>query len=429
MGKLLILGLVFLIAAAPLAAAEPVELFVDEKTGQVFIENGVGRKSFGLFQRVEEVPKAKEGVKAAVAAEETAPSAIVPVKAWYERFSVRGYSQLRVHAMLEKDGADWYHPSDRSVRDDATFLLRRGRIALSGDATDSLFFYMQPDMSSKPGEGDFSVQLRDLYADYYLVKDRSFRVRFALNSGAEGERDNGVFLFFSPAQVQKRFSLLTKDGFKGTGDLGVAALGVYTGQGLNRADENSEMHTVARFAYPFEVASGQYLEANLAGYYGNYVPQTSAYLAGDTPVVPSFAANGVLDARAAAALVLHPNPFGFEVEWNVGRGPQLDKATGVIDDDALSGGYAQFNYRVKSSVGDLFPFVRYQFYEGGRKFAENSPQVEVREWDFGTEWDCDEQVELTVQYSFTPERTDSRDYPYDSLFDGHRVGAQVQFSY
>jgi Phosphate-selective porin O and P len=453
--------------------SEPLDLYVDKSSGQVFVLPGPHRTYLGRFQRLPEdsggYPSKEEKEDEQRQVEVTPnthaleqenlvtaaqPSQTLAKKPWYERFSIKGYVQLRENFLFDKEGGDWLHPGDRSVGEDETFFLRRGRIALSGEPTEDLFLYLQPDLSSKPGPGDFAIQLRDLYADYYFTKTRDWRLRFgqtiipygfvnlqsssrraplerpeALNSGAEGERDNGFFVYYSPSESRERFELLTKHGFKGAGDYGVVGGGLYTGQGLNRSDRNGEVHSVLRVDYPFQLALDTFLEVVASAYYGRFVPGVEPYAWGASTVSPTLPEDGIIDSRGSLAVILHPAPVGFEVEWNAGRGPELDTIQGAVRERSLAGGYMLINYRLESGCGDFLPFLRYQTYEGGRKFAANAPLVKVIEWDLGTEWSPTENLEFTFQYSYTPRRTDSKEFPYKDLVEGHRLGVQVQVVY
>jgi hypothetical protein len=42
-------------------------------------------------------------------------------------------------------------------------------------------------------------------------------------------KDLGAF-FWAPSKIRERFAMLVKDGYKGSGDYGVFAFGVYNGQ-------------------------------------------------------------------------------------------------------------------------------------------------------------------------------------------------------
>jgi hypothetical protein len=73
----------------------------------------------------------------------------------------------------------------------------------------------------------------------------------ALNSAVANERDLGAFFYWAPSKIRERFAMLVKDGYKGSGDYGVFAFGVYNGQTSNRTEGNRNLHVVTRVSYPF----------------------------------------------------------------------------------------------------------------------------------------------------------------------------------
>lgn len=461
-------------SAAAESASGAIELYVDEDSGQVFTKPGPKRSRLGTFKRVEDDGKAAAPGAAPPAGQEPLP---VEAKApdqkkpavddtmlnaafhkvlstkWYERLSLRGYTQFRYTALLANESdVDWFHPADRSVADDAGFYIRRARLILSGDISDHLFVYLQPDFNALPADGDFSAQLRDAYTDISIDEKKAFRFRVgqskvpfgwvnmqssqnraplerpeALNSAVEGERDVGVFFYWAPGEIRDRFKTLVSSGLKGSGDYGVFALGAYNGQGLNRLDSNNDVYVVSRLSYPFKFENGQYFEPGIQGYWGRFVPRTSAI--GESEVTPSFPDSGIEDRRLAVSAVLYPQPFGLETEWVVGNGPELSANERRITSEFLWGGYIQGFYRWESPWGVMLPFVRWQYFDGGRKFARNAPHVTLNEWDFGVEYAVLPQLELTLDYAYTPQRTNSRDYPYLDIRDGSRLGLQVQWNY
>jgi hypothetical protein len=472
------------------AAGQTIDLYVDRDTGQVFVTPGENRDKLGTFQRVEEAaaapappvapPTVAEPVPAAAppavaepaATGATAATAAAPLEEeagdpavvaavgqvlrgkWYERISLRGYTQFRYHALIEKEGdGDWFHPADRSVADDTTFIIRRGRLIFSGDVTDRLYVYVQPDLMASPGDGDFSLQMRDLYADVAIDQEKEFRLRVGqskvpfgfvnlqssqnriplerpdpINSAAEGERDIGLFFMWAPAEKRILFRDLVRRGLKGSGDYGVLAVGVYSGQGLNRLDFNDGVHWLGRASYPFELPGGQIVEPGLQGYWGEFVPRLAEIPVGDTTVTPTATKGGVRDRRIGVSFVVYPQPLGIEAEWNLGDGPTLQNDF-TIRSRFLHGGYIQTSYKVPFRYGDLLPVVRWQYYDGGRKFARNAPGVRVNEFDFGFEWAPIPEVELATMYTYTPFRTDSSRPPYAEFKNASRVGMQLQWNY
>ncbi|MBK6275976.1 MAG: hypothetical protein IPF58_15385 [Saprospirales bacterium] len=54
--------------------------------------------------------------------------------------------------------------------------------------------------------------------------------------------------------MREHFSNVVKEGFKGSGDYGVVAVGVYNGQTANKPELNKAPHVVL-YAYPFKIKS------------------------------------------------------------------------------------------------------------------------------------------------------------------------------
>jgi hypothetical protein len=321
--------------------------------------------------------------------------------------------------------------------------------------SDHLYLYIQPDLNAAPADGDFAVQLRDIYADISIDHDKEFRFRVgqskvpfgfcnmqssqnrlamerpdALNSAVEGERDIGLYFYWAPSHIRDRFKTLVSKGLKGSGDYGVIGLGAYSGQGLNRRDLNTEFHYVARVSWPFELPFDQILELGVQGYAGRYVPKNGPVpgLTSGT-VTPTFQSLGIEDQRVAVSAVLYPQPFGIEAEWTFGRGPALSNDRKKITSDTLQGGYVQVCYRQETDAGVFVPFVRWQYFDGARKFARNAPQVKVNEIDGGLEYSPLKELEVSVVYTYTVRRTDSNTAPYADLTDAHRVAFQLQFNF
>lgn len=373
---------------------------------------------------------------------------------WYERISLRGYTQFRSSEVLAHRGEVVEVPADRSVNEAETLVIRRGRFIFSGDITRRLALYAQSDFNGSTVSGaDYSLQMRDLYADIALNGEKSWRVRLgqskvpfgfvnmqssqnrlalerpdALNSAVEGERDYGAYLMWAPAPIRQRFRDLVSRGLKGSGDYGVVAVGAYSGQGLNRSDLNGEPHVVARVSYPFAMPGNQMMELGIQAYHGRFVSPTQAIMVNGTSLTPRIEAAGTTDQRVAATFVWYAQPFGVEAEWNAGRGPALSASATSIEAASLHGGYIQAQYRTPRTQM-MLPFVRWQYYDGGRKFARNAPRSLVNEIDFGLEWAPWTEVELTGIYTHTLRRTRTSTYPFGLAEDGKRVAVQLQWNY
>lgn len=389
-----------------------------------------------------------------IAAAQDVAARPAPANRWYERLGLRGYTQFRASEVWAGNGAPLEMPSDRSANENETFVVRRGRFILSGDITDRLSIYAQPDLNASTGSPDFSLQLRDLYADVSLNDTKTFRLRLgqskvpfsfanlqssqnrapferpdALNFAADGERDLGAYIMWTPARARTLFRDLVNRGLKGSGDYGVVAIGAYAGQGPNRPDQNGQPHWVARASYPFTLASGQIVELGVQGYAGRFVTSTQTIVNEGQSITPAQPAEGALDERVAISVVWYPQPLGFEFEWNWGRGPELAGDLSRIDASPLQGGAIQVHYRRALGAGWWFPFARWQYYDGGRKFARNAPRTVVNELDFGLELARWAEVELTGVYTRTFERTRTTSYPYSPARDTNRFGLQAQWTY
>lgn len=390
-----------------------------------------------------------------VAAAPAAKPAEKAEKKWYDKLSLKGYTQVRFTTLFNKDiTPDLSVPQDPFVSETETINIRRGRFTFSGDLSERVSMYGQMDYyGSVGGAGDKGVQSRDLYADIFLDSDKEYRFRVGLskipfgfvnmqssqnraaferadgmNSAVEGERDFGVFFYWAPKEVREIYKELVKSGLKGSGDYGVVGVGAYSGQGPNRSDLNGEAHWVARLAHPFKLDNGQYLEFGVAGYTGDYVVSTSA-LAQNGGAAPTVKADGVDDERVALTAVMYPQPFGIEAEWNWGRGPQLASNFASIGVESLQGGYIQFNYSTNTSHGNVFPFLRWNYYDGGRKFGRNAPWDEINELDLGFEWSPWPELELSMMYTHTFQRTNTAVAPYDKAEGEDRLGFQLQWNY
>ncbi len=239
------------------------------------------------------------------AAKKTAEDKKPKKKGWFEKYTINGYTQLRINETIDNRGpAPPQHNGDSSIGDNQSFLLRRARMVLSGDVNDHLSVYLQPDFAaSVPGSADSNhfVQLRDWYADIYLDTDRVHRIRAgqskvpygwenmqssrnrlpldrndALNSATRNERDLGVFYYWTPEPAQDFFEKVMDEGLKGSGNYGVFGLGFYNGQGGSFREQNDNLHFISRLTIPYTFENGQMMEVGIQGYTGQYVVLTSA---------------------------------------------------------------------------------------------------------------------------------------------------------
>jgi hypothetical protein len=384
---------------------------------------------------------------------EPPPPAAPSSPPWYETLKIRGYSQLRYNRLPTFDDNDdiVIDQGDKYIGRKSGFAIRRARLVISGDVHERVSVYLQTDFASSIGDQNHVAIMRDWYADIYLDSSKELRLRMgqskvpfgfenlqssqnrlaldrsdSLNSAVKDERDLGVFAYWAPAATRKLFKSLVDDNLKGSGDYGVVGLGIYNGQTANRFDRNGNFHVVGRLTYPFEIGD-QVLEIGIGGYTGLY--EVTLEDAEDNSYSTPNDDPNLRDTRAFGSIVLYPKPFGVQLEYNFGEGPQQgEDDPEVIDTRSLRGGYAQLFYKIDDVLGtiSLIPFVRGTYYEGGKKFETNAPRYDVREVEMGIEWQLIKALELTLAYTVT-DRTSSR-YPYVRE-KGHLGRVQIQFNY
>ena len=435
----------FSFLAPSLIAQQPPTPSTQEPSGSATFEERLR----ALEERVRSGEAERESLRQQLAARP--PAAADQKPKWYDKLALRGYGQFRYTTLFDENNTPNLNvPADRSVGEAETIYLRRGRLTLSGDVSERLYVYAQIEFAGTPANTDYTLQMRDYYGDIALDADKEWRARFglskvpfgwvnlqssqnrtalerpdALNSAVEGERDLGAYLIWAPKSVRALFRDLVRNGLKGSGDYGVVAVGAYAGQGPNKPDLNGDVHWAARVSYPFELADKQVVEFGVQGYTGDYVVSTAA-IGGTTPTADT---NGVDDERLGATFVWYPQPFGIEAEWNWGRGPQLSDDNTRIVAESLQGGYVQASWRSVADSGTWIPFVRWNFFDGARKFARNAPRDEVNEIDAGIEWSPVPEIELVMQFTHTFWRTDTSTAPFDEARGDDRVGLQVQINF
>lgn len=392
-------------------------------------------------------------------------------KSWFEKYKLGGYMQLRINETLQEEpgGALAQHNGDSSVGRNNEFLIRRARLVFEGDVTDRIYIYFQPDFASSiPNSSDSNqfAQIRDWYADLYMDDCKEYRLRIgqskipygwenlqssrnrlpldrndALNSAARNERDLGAFFYWTPQYAQDFFEKAVDENLKGSGNYGVFGLGVYNGQGGSFREQNDNLHIISRLALPYTFSNGQMTEVGIQGYYGKYtVLSTPISPLGVGPTARPLGtleqgnSPGIIDQRVAATWVYYPQPFGFQSEWTVGRGPALNDAQTEVIDRPLYGGYAMVMHRYQTDLyGEIWPFFRWNYYKGGYKSELNAPWAEISEFELGCEWQMTKNVEFVSMYTWT-ERTNTRGINTANRlsyqqFDGDLLRFQLQVRY
>jgi hypothetical protein len=368
-------------------------------------------------------------------------------KKWYENIAIRGYTQIRYNRLLETNENLACEQCDRSWGKNGGFFIRRMRIIFFGQIHKNVYLYLQPDFASSPSSDRLHfAQIRDAYLDVGVDKDNEFRFRIgqskvpygfenmqssqnripldrndALNSAVTNERDLGVFFYWAPKNKRKLLASLVSDGLKGSGDYGIFAFGVYNGQTANNPELNNEPHIVSRITWPFQWKN-QIIEASIQAYTGKFV------MANMSKDVKRVSGLNYTDERMAGSFALYPKPFGLFAEYNVGRGPEFNKVTDSIEVMPLRGGYIQPCYMIKLKNHTLIPFVRYQYYDGGKKHELDARSYEVSELEVGTEWQVNKYFELVINYTISNRRYE--DFIRQNNFQSGRllrIQAQVNF--
>jgi hypothetical protein len=381
-------------------------------------------------------------VKPAASASSTTPK-------WYDKLSLRGYAQFRYNRLLETNPDLKCEQCDRSIGSGQTFSFRRARLIFSGDVHERLFVYIQFDYSADASSTNkHFLQVRDAYFDFAFDKKKEFRLRFgqskipfgfenmqsssnripldrsdALNSGAPNERDMGVFFMWAPKKKRDFFAHTANAKYKGSGDYGVFAAGLYSGQGTNRPELNDHLHAVARLSYPIKIGK-QTIEPGIQGYSGFFtLPKENMSQGVEVVSDATF-----IDKRLAGTFVWYAEPFGVLAEYNVGKSPGYFADKDSIGVRNLKGGFVTLNYRTHVKGMQVIPYARYQAYDGPKKAELDARWHRVREWEFGVEWAIIRNIELTLGYVISHRHTaDQRNKTYDE--QGNMLRIQVQANY
>lgn len=201
------------------------------------------------------------------------------------------------------------------------------------------------------------------------------------------------------------------------------AAGLYNGQGANHPEGNNNMHHVVRVTYPWELGHGQMLETSLQAYTGRYAVGKNQLSEGAVLDPGNFQ-----DRRVAASLILYPQPFGLQAEYNVGDGPSYSAETQEIRREPLRGGYVQVMWRTKVYGQSLIPFFRYQTYEGGVKAQQDARFTQMHSSEMGVEWQPNANLEFTTELDHSDRTTSDASDPHD-----HQIGTilrlQMQVNY
>lgn len=355
---------------------------------------------------------------------------------WYERLRHYGYGMFRYNRLGQPNSTlRSYH--DASIGDEGAgaqpgFFFRRIRWVVTGQVSDRVGVFFQPDLASNVSGNTHVMSMRDAWGEWYFDKNKEYRFRVGLqrvpcswdnwqasrqrmaidradatNSCAQSERDMGVSFQWTPKFAQHRWKHMI-DYMYGAGDWGMVNVTVYNGQGLNAAEANDDKHVGIRLAYPFELPGGRLFEVGMNAMRGQFRVNRGTAPATGTTTTTLFSrfdgghvSGDYLDERLNFFIYYPPQPWGFIAEYVTGRGPKRG-ADGTIRESSLYGGYVQGHYQWKySDLGLANFYARYQEYYGGVKFQAGAPDGRMRELEMGVAWMPDPQWEVTAAYTFT----------------------------
>ncbi|TNJ47100.1 porin [Tamlana fucoidanivorans] len=382
---------------------------------------------------------------------------------WYDKITLGGYMQARNND-LYKTNPNMENPQgDRTYGGYSGFSLRRMRLKVSGQVHKRVYFYFQADFAS---DGKNLGQLRDAYFDYFIDEAGAFKLRGGqskipfgfenlqssqnrigldrndpLNSAVKDERDLNIGIHWAPVEKRALLKEIVNKGFKGTGDYGMAYIMMYNGQKANTLIPNVDKlnHIAFRFTYPIKLPSGQFIEAAVQGYTGKYVTtevNDAVKLRDDNGNTTDIDAvnQQFRDQRLAVSFLYYPQPFGVQLEYNFGQGPEYKyDPTNVpsphsIGVESLHGGYIQLMYmkRIKQQI--LTPFTRFMYYDGGKKFEQDARSYEVKELEIGAEWQINKAIEFTANYTIANRRYEDSFKPINRE-KGQLIRLQLQINY
>ncbi|MDR6238964.1 porin [Aureibacter tunicatorum] len=384
---------------------------------------------------------------------EKAEKNIVENRKWYDIIKINGYIQARYNGLFETNPDLAVEQADKNWGKDKGISFRRIRVKLSGWLHPKVYMYVQGDFAS-----EFS--LKDAYGDFYADNEKKLWLRVGqskvpygfenmqssqhrivldrndpFNSALKNERDMMAVAYYTPVKFRKVYDYLKRNNLKHSGNYGAFGLGVFNGQTANTPDENDEMHIVARTSYPLMLPNKQVFEFILQAYSGNYVV-TNTSEGVKTTIINNegheelIDANGAEfeDSRIGAGVIWYPQPFGLQAEYNIGRGPEYDPSTNTIKVQDLHGGYIMAMGKIDYREHSFFPFIRYQFYDGGKKFELDARSYTVDDWEIGLEWQPMDAMEVTAMYVIADRRYEDGELP-ENEESGNLLRLQMQLNF
>jgi hypothetical protein len=115
-------------------------------------------------------------------------------------------------------------------------------------------------------------------------------------------------------------------------------------------------------------------------------------------------------------------------EWNWGDGPEYDPAVNAVQEKGLKGGYALASYRALVNGDPVIPFVRGQYYDGGKRQELDARSYTVKELELGIEYTPVSALEITAVLTISDRRFEDGVAPVNRQ-KGEFVRLQAQLNY
>jgi hypothetical protein len=116
------------------------------------------------------------------------------------------------------------------------------------------------------------------------------------------------------------------------------------------------------------------------------------------------------------------------MEYNIGTGPSYEAASNSIGNHFLHGGYVSLLGNIQTSSGKFYPFVRLQYYKGGKKFELDARKYDMAELEIGTEWSPFYPIEFQLTYAYARRNYSDSSIPVNNQ-EGSLLRLQIQVNY
>ena len=105
--------------------------------------------------------------------------------------------------------------------------------------------------------------------------------------------------------------------------------------------------------------------------------------------------------------------------------------TNTVDVSSLEGGYVTLNYKWDINLAKhhfLYPFAKFQYYDGGKKFEKDSRSYIVRDYEIGLEWQPIKAFELVAEWVIADRTFEDSALP-NNRQQGNLLRLQAQFNF